>query len=49
MSGSYEVLEVGNIVDVLVDFIGGVCELINFKDVNYDDDEERRLEFFKSM
>lgn len=49
LSGSYEALEAGNIADALVDFTGGVCESINLKDANYDDDEERRLEFFKSM
>ena len=49
LNGSFEALEAGNIADALVDFTGGVCESVNLKDAGFNDDEERRLTFFKSM
>ncbi|KAG1683975.1 Calpain-5 [Nymphon striatum] len=49
VSGSYEVLEGGNLSDALVDFTGGISENIEFAPEGYATDEEKRKTLFKNM
>ena len=53
LHGSYEALDSGNLSDALVDFTGGVSELVALETDNglrvYESDEEKRLELLSRL
>ena len=53
LHGSYEALDAGNLSDALVDFTGGVSELITLEADNgvrvYEADEDKRLELLSRL
>ena len=53
LHGSYEALDAGNLSDALVDFTGGVSELIALEADNgvrvYEADEDKRLELLSRL
>ena len=49
VNGTYEALDGGNLSDALLDFSGGISEVISLKDGNYTTDEEKRTELYKRL
>ena len=53
LHGSYEALDTGNLSDALVDFTGGVSELIALEDENglrkFETDEDKRTELLSRL
>jgi len=49
VNGTYEALDGGNLSDALLDFTGGISEMIDIKAGGYGSDEEKRKEFFNVL
>ncbi|XP_014251808.1 calpain-5-like isoform X2 [Cimex lectularius] len=49
LHGSYEALKEGELSDALVDFTGGVCEVIDLAAGRYDDLEEKRAQLYDML
>ncbi|EDO34860.1 predicted protein [Nematostella vectensis] len=49
LAGTYEALAAGSTADALVDFTGGVAEAISLSNGGYAEDQEKRLQLFKTL